>query len=81
MLIRQLGAALILAGLVSLAGCKHCGSCSNCSPAVCGASPVPGCSNCGGPGRPPGIVTPPPPGPVGAPPGTAYYPQGFERKL
>jgi hypothetical protein len=79
MFLRRLAAALVLAGLVSLAGCKCCGgSTSNCSPAVCGAAPCPTC----GPGRPGGVVVPPPPpGPVGPPPGTAYYPQGFERKL
>jgi hypothetical protein len=91
MFIRRLASALVLAGLVSLAGCKHCcGTQSNCAPGVLSASPCPqpGCSSCGGPGRPPGVVAPPPPpGPVGPPPGGSYYqpgvygPSSAERKL
>jgi hypothetical protein len=87
MLIRRLATALVIAAAGTLAGCKCCGSgaTSNCSPAVCGATPIPACNNCGGPGRPPVVVSPPPPpGQVGPPPGTSYYPQSqssFERKL
>jgi hypothetical protein len=75
MFMRRLAAGLVLAGLVSTAGCKSCcGTQSNCSPAVISQTPIRPCPTCGTP-PPPGVVAPPPPpGPVG--PGPAYYPPG-----